>query len=564
MPYPPYHATLPNVTKDTWRDLAAKKKQSVLDAIPKGWQFDASKYAGRSNVTDVPKETGILSSRDLEITEIDDANELVAALASGTYSAVEVTTAFLKRAAIAHQLVNCLTEFFPERALAQARSLDKHFAETGKTKGPLHGLPISLKDQFDIKDMELTMGYAAYLGRVSSENASLVDLLEASGAVLYVRTNIPQTLMIGDTFNHVFGRTDNPWNRKLSPGGSSGGEGALVAMKGSILGVGTDIGGSVRIPSAMCGLYTIRPSQRRVPYGKATNSGLGQEGVLSVAGPMARSMATVELFMKTVLDACAGNFDATALPFPFHQPSYEKTLQHKKLAFGVAKTDGHVHATPPVLRAIDLTVEALKKEGHEVIEFDLAKYERTWSVAMDIFAADNGEDVKRVLKAIDEPLIEGLIEGDNRPTSVYDLYQLNREKEAIQQNFLADWMNTSSQTSTGRPIDALLFSAAPITACVPGHNEWCGYTGYFNTLDTPATVFPVTTVDPKVDTWENKPAPFSKMDKRYMDRYDPTVTAGCPVTVQLVGRRWQEEALLAVSQRVIKIMADRKGQQGRL
>lgn len=89
-----------------------------------------------------------------------------------------------------------LTEYFPERALAQARELDEYRKENGKTRGPLHGLPISLKDQFDIKGMELTMGYAAYLGRVSSENASLVDLLEAAGAVLYVRTNIPQTLMV--------------------------------------------------------------------------------------------------------------------------------------------------------------------------------------------------------------------------------------------------------------------------------------------------------------------------------------------------------------------------------
>lgn len=128
---------------------------------------------------------------------------------------------------------------------------------------------------------------------------------------------------------------------------------------------GTDIGGSVRIPSAMCGLYTIRPCQRRVPYGKATNSGLGQEGVLSVAGPMARSMASVELFMRTVLDACAGDFDASAMPFPFNGQRYDIALQHKKLAFGVARTDGHVHATPPVLRAIEITVEALKKAGHE-------------------------------------------------------------------------------------------------------------------------------------------------------------------------------------------------------
>lgn len=126
-------------------------------------------------------------------------------------------------------------------------------------RGPLHGIPVSLKDQFDIKGVELNMGYGAYLGRISKENAAIVDLLEALGAIIYVRTNIPQTLMvsgkmvmlmfsssnvdvrlyakIGDAFNHIYGRTVNPRNRKMSPGGSSGGEGALIAMKGSVLGL---------------------------------------------------------------------------------------------------------------------------------------------------------------------------------------------------------------------------------------------------------------------------------------------------------------------------------------
>lgn len=115
----------------------------------------------------------------------------------------------------------------------------------------------------------------------------------------------------------------------------------------------------------MCGLYTIRPSQRRVPYGKATNSGLGQEAILSVAGPMARSMATVELFMRTVLDACAADFDASAMPFPFNGQAYDIVKQEKKLAFGLARTDGLVHAHPGLQRALTITAEALRKEGHE-------------------------------------------------------------------------------------------------------------------------------------------------------------------------------------------------------
>lgn len=215
----------------------------------------------------LPESYGILSAKDVEITN-SQVDVLLAKLADGTWSAVDVTTAFSKRAIIAHQLTNCLTEIFIERALERASQLDEYFKKTGKTMGPLHGLPISLKDQINIEGVESTMGknflsksealrrqleavffspsfigYVSWIGRYASKSSVLVDIFESLGAVLYVKTNVPQTLMWPETFNNVFGRTTNPYNRSLTSGGSSGGEGALVALKGSPLGVGSDIGG---------------------------------------------------------------------------------------------------------------------------------------------------------------------------------------------------------------------------------------------------------------------------------------------------------------------------------
>lgn len=161
--------------------------------------------------------------------------------------------------------MNCLTEIFVERALARAAELDDALGKTGKVVGPLHGLPISLKDQLCIKGLETTMGYVSWIGKYAEKNAVLVDILEECGAVPFVRTNVPQTLMVRwncpvfatmmvilikmiqwpETFNNIFGRTTNPYNRSLTSGGSSGGEGALVALKGSPIGVGSDIGGCV-------------------------------------------------------------------------------------------------------------------------------------------------------------------------------------------------------------------------------------------------------------------------------------------------------------------------------
>lgn len=136
---------------------------------------------------------------------------------------------------------NCLSDtLFPE-ALSTARGLDKHLQETGKPIGPLHGLPISLKDNFNIVGKDSTLGFVSWVNSPATYNTILVDILQKAGAVLYVKTNVPTAMMIAESVNNTFGRTVNPRNRNLTPGGSSGGESALIAFGGSLLGVGTDI-----------------------------------------------------------------------------------------------------------------------------------------------------------------------------------------------------------------------------------------------------------------------------------------------------------------------------------
>ncbi|CAF4440646.1 unnamed protein product, partial [Adineta steineri] len=122
----------------------------------------------------------------------------------------------------------------------------------GKTLGPLHGIPISFKDQFNVKGVETAMGYIGYLGEIAEYNSFIVDTFLSLGAVIYVKTALPQTIMLGETRSNLLGLTLNPLNRELSCGGSSGGEGSLIAMKGSIFGLGTDIGGSVRFNIYYC------------------------------------------------------------------------------------------------------------------------------------------------------------------------------------------------------------------------------------------------------------------------------------------------------------------------
>lgn len=120
--------------------------------------------------------------------------------------------------------------------------MDAQLKKTGKTVGPFHGLPISIKDNFNIIGTDSTIGFASLVNDPATYNSTLIDLLLDAGAVLYVKTNVPTAMMIAESVNNVFGRTVNPRNRKLTSGGSSGGESALIAFGGSRLGVGTDIG----------------------------------------------------------------------------------------------------------------------------------------------------------------------------------------------------------------------------------------------------------------------------------------------------------------------------------
>lgn len=183
---------------------------------------------------------------------------------------------------------------FFEEGIKRAEYLDEHFAKTGKPIGPLHGLPISLKDTFRYAGYDATAGIVSAANKPVEEHELFVQMLLDAGAVLYCKTNIPQSLMTADSENHLYGRALNPLNVKLTAGGSSGGEGSLIAFGGSVLGFGTDIAGSIRIPSWAHGDYSLKPTTGRVPYyGESALRGSGMFGIYPVAGPMATSPRSI-------------------------------------------------------------------------------------------------------------------------------------------------------------------------------------------------------------------------------------------------------------------------------
>ncbi|KAF7762070.1 hypothetical protein Agabi119p4_8663 [Agaricus bisporus var. burnettii] len=546
-----------------WRSRAKAKKQQQLDSIPKEWILRNPPNKDQLNVTDIPRTCGLLSSREIEITE-SHVEAILSNLAKGIWSAVEVTTAFSKRAVIAHQLVNCLTEIFIGRGLARAAELDDYFKRTGKVVGPLHGLPISLKDQLCVKGLDATMGYVAWIDKPSQKNSVLVDTLESLGAVFYVKTNIPQTLMFPETYNHIFGRTVNPANRALTSGGSSGGEGALVALRGSPLGVGSDIGGSIRIPAGLNGLYGMRPSYHRTPYAGNVNSLEGLNSVYSVLGPLTTSLETVKTFMSSVISKEPWQYDPLVIRKKWNEDEY-RLCDHnggKQLCFAILWDDGMVRPHPPVLRALETARGALTRAGHKVIDWDPAGLAEVNNVASKLWGSVGKQDSLAVTSLSGEHLIttmrpevedlENLFELPSRYKALnltaFEFWQVNVLQRQLRQEYLDRWRETANVTGTGRPVDAIIAPVAPYAAMPHGQHRNAVYTTVWNILDYPAIAIPVTTVDPILDVKRERSSFYNEDDRTNWEYYGPEKFKDAPVGIQVVGRTLQEEALIGMTE----------------
>jgi len=236
-------------------------------------------------------------------------------------------------------------------------------------KGPLAGIPVSLKDTIVVGGYDTTVGYSSFVGNKTTQDGAIVRLLKDLGAVPYVKTNLPITLLSFESTNAVWGRCVNPHNPAYSPGGSTGGEAALLAMGGRI-GVGSDVAGSVRLPAHWSGCYSLRCSTGRWPKAGICTSMPGQEGVPSVYSPMARTLDDLRYFVRAVLDegTQVWRYDHSVHPLPWRD-SFEKDVlqERRRLKVGVLRTDGVVDPSPACVRALGMVEEALKREGCEVV-----------------------------------------------------------------------------------------------------------------------------------------------------------------------------------------------------
>jgi Asp-tRNA(Asn)/Glu-tRNA(Gln) amidotransferase A subunit family amidase len=492
----------------TWQDIAARKRAFRDSLIPAAWKLppgtrnlpkDPPLFEhGPQNVLNFPRESGLLSMAELHITEDYTIKTLLLALGSQKLSSVEVATAFCKRAALAQQLTNCITEPLFESAIARAKFLDEHLAKNGNPFGPLHGLPITVKDTFEIKGVDTTIGIVSLCFKPATSNSPLIDLLYSLGCIIIAKTNIPQTLASLDSINNVFGRCMNPANRLMTAGGSSGGEGVMVAMKACMIGIGTDVGGSIRVPAMCNGVYGFKPSNGRIPYGgqaPTSTEGSSRLGVQAVAGPIARSMEDIDVFMREILpisnlwaeDCLPGTWPSTL--------SRHGSGKNGSFVVGVLRSDGNCELLPPIAKILTEVATKLRAtKGVEVIELPTpTAWTKCQSLMSKLMGIDGGSVMSEMIKSSGEPIVPWMVTrmrvGTPRP--LREVAELQTRRAGIEREMLDLWNETDSNGGKRRRIDAIIcpLAAHPVPE-IERYNA-VGYTSSFVMLDYPAGVLPV-------------------------------------------------------------------------
>jgi amidase len=493
-----------------------------------------------TTVTGIPTTCGILTPEEVTITEEYDATGLAEAIASRKYTAVAVATAFAKRAIIAHQLTCCLTQWFMDEAIAQAKQLDEHLARTGETVGPLHGVPVSIKEHMPIKGTYSSQGYFATIVK-DEKDSQMVETLRNLGAVFYCKTNQPQGIMHLET-DSFWGRTLNPHNINLSPGGSTGGESALIAMRGSVLGVGTDIGGSVRGPSTFCGIYGFKPTSYTLPMKDFLASAFPAElNILCSTGPMCHTLRDMELFVSSILATKPHLTDPRLVPIPW---TGLKTQIPKPLKVGIINNDGFIEPQPPVRRAISWAKEVLSHPKYagvlEVKEFKPYNAAEGWDLARKMYWPDGGLGSREAITSTGEPihpLTEWTLSGAPaaHALSAAEVSALRKERDDFRIRFAQSWQT--------QDVDIVIGPGFYGPACAHDTGFYWTYTSLYNLVDYPGAIVPTPIKTEPGEKYPSDYKPLSDACKHVSQLWEETNFEGAPIALQVVARKYYDNEL---------------------
>ncbi|KAK0527219.1 hypothetical protein OC842_004937 [Tilletia horrida] len=579
----------------SYEAVAAAHRQALLDKIPAALRVRTDEWSGRTfqeRLASSADAQRILASVRAEQCE-RAAVDLVHDLQTGVLSVEEVTRAFLAMAALAHQATACLSDYFYEEALARARELDKvPLAE--RKANILFGLPMTIKGHFHLKGTGNQRGFVSdvlsprsalhpslsperkpllrFQGPfLAQDNSLLVEILLGQGAVLLGKTTMPQSVMHLDTRSNLFGQTLNPTNLALSPGGSSGGESAVLGCNASAGGIGTDIGGSVRHPCGVTGLYGLRPTCARLPPGGTRSNMPGNESIGATCGPMARDARDVSLLMRAILGAEPWRREPWCVRMPWRElrrgadVTVAVAAEDKRvIKIGVIRCDGVVRPVAPVLRALEDVLTRLSSAGYgsggvsfELTEIDVGdRHAKAWDLIRSLFT-DAGAVIKALADASGEPLLpltSHILSHPSpaEPLSANEIWTRQAERDAFRAAY------TRFFESLG--VDYVLTPVAPGPAPRPEKAMYWGYTSVWNLVDYPSVTFPTGHVadaardaafgaqvgGSKEEEEEDEEKTLGEWDAWQAEEYKThkNLFDGAPICLQLVARRFHEEELM--------------------
>jgi amidase len=442
----------------------------------------------------------------------EPAHRLAALIRKREVSAVEVVEAHLERIARVNPKLNAIVQVTDGPALEAARAADAGLAR-GELDGPLHGVPFTVKDNIPVAGVVMTNGTLGMKEFVPTEDATVVARLKAAGGIVLGKTNLPEIGMAGESDNLVYGRSNNPYDLERSPGGSSGGESAIIAAGGSPLGIGTDIGGSIRYPAHCCGIAGIKPTMGRIPW----HAPYGYTDELRQSGPMARTVADLALALP--LMAGAHWRDPSAPPASLGDPD---EVDVRKLRVAMHIENGVANPTMEVAAAVGQAAAALRDAGVSVSEERPGRLPDTLDLFGRLLGASGGQQYRDALEA-----------AGTRPEQISPMIRDFLEHVAGAEMSTADFQRVILEWDVWRSdiwgffeeFDAILCPVnshpAVLHGAVGEHYSGLSYTAAYNLAGLPGAVVRA-----------------------------GTTGGGLPVGVQIVGRAWREDIALALAARI--------------
>jgi Asp-tRNA(Asn)/Glu-tRNA(Gln) amidotransferase A subunit family amidase len=516
----------------------------------------------------------ITTSHARKLTQAGAA-ELARMIASREISSTEAVESHIERIEEVNPKLNAVVWPRFDKARAEAAQADKA-GKGSRRAGVLHGVPITIKDQFEVEGAPSTWGLPSRAGVLAKADGPLVKRLRDAGAIVLGITNVPQLLIYHESDNPVYGQCNNPWNLLRVPGGSSGGEGSIIAAGGSPFGLGSDLGGSIRVPAHFCGIHGLKPTSRRLTaLDNPRFFDFGQEAILSQPGPLARRVEDLELAMSVLAALGQEKFDFSIPAVAWPDP---KLVDVSKLRVAFYTDDGFFPAAPGVRRAVEVAAEALRAEGATVESWTPPRVQDAIRLFYGLISADGGRSAKRALASnpttrqikgllhvvnvpnAARPGVAALLEGAGHPRLAFlmrtvrprsaDEYWLMVEERNIYQREFLDALDS-------RGFDAVICPPHALPALTHGSSYYLGpaasYSMVYNLQGLPSGVVAVS----RVEASEESDRPASRDVVEKTAREVENDSAGLPLGVQVAARYWREDIVLAVMASIERRVKDR-------